>query len=123
MNWRRSIRVRTSRVLYLSLFLSVYNFGCLVSAASDIMERLPYNVKRWIGRCWWYPTVAFSLVRGYLFSTPWFHRVDDCILLGALPFESSVDDLYATENVRAVVRFSSVFLLIRCVHFSHLYVG
>jgi len=51
-----------------------------------------------------YPTLGYNLLRNYIQPTKWqwYSRVDENLILGALPFKSMVADLKA-ENVGGVV--------------------
>uniref|UniRef100_A0A8C4NN10 Phosphatidylglycerophosphatase and protein-tyrosine phosphatase 1 n=1 Tax=Eptatretus burgeri TaxID=7764 RepID=A0A8C4NN10_EPTBU len=50
-----------------------------------------------------YPTLVYNVMVSRLTKRPWYHRVDDTVLLGALPFRSMVPHLMQVEKVRAVV--------------------
>ncbi|VDN03869.1 unnamed protein product [Thelazia callipaeda] len=52
-----------------------------------------------------YPTLGFNLLRNYLQPTKWtwYSRIDENIVLGALPFKSMIKELIEKENVGAVV--------------------
>lgn len=52
-----------------------------------------------------YPTLGFNLLRNYVqpIKWSWYSRIDEVIVLGALPFRSMVKDLIEKENVGAIV--------------------
>ncbi|RCN37525.1 hypothetical protein ANCCAN_16581 [Ancylostoma caninum] len=52
-----------------------------------------------------YPSLGYNLLRNYLQPQKWtwYNRVDDTLLVGALPFKSMQDDLVKKENVGGVV--------------------
>ncbi|EYB83237.1 hypothetical protein Y032_0339g2951 [Ancylostoma ceylanicum] len=52
-----------------------------------------------------YPSLGYNLLRNYLQPQKWtwYNRVDDTLLVGALPFKSMQDDLVNKENVGGVV--------------------
>ncbi|VDN17558.1 unnamed protein product [Gongylonema pulchrum] len=52
-----------------------------------------------------YPTLGFNLLRNYLQPAKWswYSRVDEAIVLGAMPFRSMVKELVEVENIGAVV--------------------
>ncbi|KHN77108.1 Phosphatidylglycerophosphatase and protein-tyrosine phosphatase 1 [Toxocara canis] len=52
-----------------------------------------------------YPSLGYNILRNYLQSSkwPWYSRVDDIVIQGALPFRSMLDELINTENVGGVV--------------------
>lgn len=43
----------------------------------------------------YYPTLAYNLVRNKIGPTdwPWYSRIDETVILGALPFKSMIDDV------------------------------
>uniref|UniRef100_A0A0K0DVJ6 Phosphatidylglycerophosphatase and protein-tyrosine phosphatase 1 n=1 Tax=Strongyloides stercoralis TaxID=6248 RepID=A0A0K0DVJ6_STRER len=51
-----------------------------------------------------YPSLAFNIAKNYIQPQKWawFNRIDDGLIVGALPFKSMVDDL-KKENVGGVV--------------------
>lgn len=52
----------------------------------------------------YYPTLAFNVLLGRVLRIrPWWSRVDDCVVLGALPFAADAKPLYEDEGVRGVV--------------------
>ncbi|KAI6197513.1 hypothetical protein M3Y94_01232900 [Aphelenchoides besseyi] len=57
-----------------------------------------------LGTLAFYPTLAYNLLRNYVQPTrwQWYSRVDDNLILGALPFKSMIAELKA-ENVGGVV--------------------
>ncbi|MFH4979257.1 hypothetical protein AB6A40_005966 [Gnathostoma spinigerum] len=52
-----------------------------------------------------YPSLGYNLLRNYLqpVKWAWYNRIDDSVLLGALPFHSMIDELIEKENVGGVV--------------------
>ncbi|XP_029987147.1 phosphatidylglycerophosphatase and protein-tyrosine phosphatase 1 [Sphaeramia orbicularis] len=56
-----------------------------------------------LARVLFYPTLAYNVLMERLSSRRWFDRVDDTVLLGALPFRSGTEQLVETENVRGVI--------------------
>ncbi|KAK6058441.1 dual specificity phosphatase, catalytic domain protein [Cooperia oncophora] len=52
-----------------------------------------------------YPSLGYNLLRNYLQPSKWtwYNRVDDVLLVGALPFKSMQDELIQKENVGGVV--------------------
>ncbi|VDP12188.1 unnamed protein product [Onchocerca flexuosa] len=52
-----------------------------------------------------YPTLGFNLLRNYLqpVKWAWYNRIDDSIVLGALPFRSMLKELIEKENIGAVI--------------------
>ncbi|XP_051920006.1 phosphatidylglycerophosphatase and protein-tyrosine phosphatase 1 [Hippocampus zosterae] len=56
-----------------------------------------------LARLLFYPTLAYNVVMEKVSSRRWFDRVDETVLLGALPFRSMTKQLVETENVRGVI--------------------
>jgi atypical dual specificity phosphatase len=71
-------------------------------AASTEFSRLSLAMKiRSLGV--YYPTLAYNVLLGRILNVrPWWTRIDDDLILGALPFASDVAKLHA-EGVRGVV--------------------
>nr|XP_061811342.1 phosphatidylglycerophosphatase and protein-tyrosine phosphatase 1-like [Nerophis lumbriciformis] len=62
------------------------------SAMSGVLARLLF-----------YPTLAYNVIMEKVSSRRWFDRVDETVLLGALPFRSMTKQLVEGENVRGVI--------------------
>ncbi|KAE9550211.1 hypothetical protein FO519_006578 [Halicephalobus sp. NKZ332] len=58
-----------------------------------------------LGTLAFYPSLAYNLVRNYIQpqSWQWYNRVDEGVVLGALPFKSMLQDLKEKEKVGGVV--------------------
>jgi atypical dual specificity phosphatase len=58
-----------------------------------------------LGTIAFYPSLAYNLARNYLQPQrwQWYNRVDENVVLGALPFQSMVKELREKENVGGVV--------------------
>ncbi|XP_014107554.1 PREDICTED: phosphatidylglycerophosphatase and protein-tyrosine phosphatase 1 isoform X2 [Pseudopodoces humilis] len=56
-------------------------------------------------RLLFYPSLLYTVTRARLPGSrrPWFHRIDEVVLLGALPLRGCIRRLLAEENVRGVV--------------------
>jgi hypothetical protein len=61
-----------------------------------------------IGQLAFYPSLGYNLVRNFLQpgSWAWYSRVDDNLLLGAMPFKSMINDLKVGASV----------VLVECCH-------
>lgn len=57
------------------------------------------------------PSLSYNLVLNKLNIRPWYNRVDDRVIIGALPWISIKDELIETENVRRVVSMNENFEL------------
>uniref|UniRef100_UPI00358FD891 phosphatidylglycerophosphatase and protein-tyrosine phosphatase 1 n=1 Tax=Myxine glutinosa TaxID=7769 RepID=UPI00358FD891 len=56
-----------------------------------------------VARVAFYPSLLYNVMVSRLIRRPWYHRIDETVLLGALPFRSMVGHLVEVEKVRAVV--------------------
>lgn len=62
------------------------------------------------------PSLAYNLIRNRWSSWNWFDRIDNRVILGALPFHGAVtNQLYNGENVRAVISMNENFELLFAV--------
>jgi len=50
-----------------------------------------------------YPTLFYNYAMSHVSSRNWYDRIDDTVLLGALPFRRTAKELVAKENVKAVI--------------------
>ena len=57
------------------------------------------------------PSLFYNVVLNKLNLRPWYNRVDECVLIGALPWISIKDELIEKENVRGVVSMNENFEL------------
>ncbi|XP_076855157.1 phosphatidylglycerophosphatase and protein-tyrosine phosphatase 1 [Brachyhypopomus gauderio] len=62
-----------------------------------------------LARILFYPTLAYNVVMEKISSRRWFNRVDQTVLLGALPFKSMTVELVETENVRGVITMNEEY--------------
>ncbi|CAO4364479.1 unnamed protein product [Caenorhabditis nigoni] len=60
-----------------------------------------------------YPSLGYNLFRNYVQGTrwAWYNRVDDTLILGAMPFQSMKNELIGKENVGGVVCCTEEFEL------------
>ncbi|GIY18157.1 phosphatidylglycerophosphatase and protein-tyrosine phosphatase 1 [Caerostris darwini] len=68
-----------------------------------------------LARATFYPTLLYNIVMEKLTTRMWYDRIDDIVILGALPFRSITDKLIEEENVRGVVSMNEDFELQRWV--------
>ncbi|GIX71070.1 phosphatidylglycerophosphatase and protein-tyrosine phosphatase 1 [Caerostris extrusa] len=68
-----------------------------------------------LARATFYPTLLYNIVMEKLTSRMWYDRIDDIVILGALPFRSITDKLIEEENIRGVVSMNEDFELQRWV--------
>lgn len=62
-----------------------------------------------LARLLFYPTLAYNVVMEKVSSRQWFNRVDQTVILGALPFKSMTEELVHNENVRGVVTMNEEY--------------
>uniref|UniRef100_A0A8R1HZA6 Serpentine receptor class r-10 n=1 Tax=Caenorhabditis japonica TaxID=281687 RepID=A0A8R1HZA6_CAEJA len=60
-----------------------------------------------------YPSLGYNLIRNYVQPNrwAWYNRVDDTLIIGAMPFKSMKDELVQKENVGGVVCCTEEFEL------------
>ncbi|PIC44508.1 hypothetical protein B9Z55_004853 [Caenorhabditis nigoni] len=60
-----------------------------------------------------YPSLGYNLFRNYVQGSrwAWYNRVDDTLILGAMPFQSMKNELIGKENVGGVVCCTEEFEL------------
>jgi len=59
-----------------------------------------------------YPTLAYNVLMEKVTARRWYDRIDDNMILGALPFRSMAPQLIRNENVKAVVSMNEDYELI-----------
>lgn len=62
-----------------------------------------------LARILFYPTLAYNVVMEKITSRQWYNRVDQTVILGALPFKSMTDELVRKENVRGVITMNEEY--------------
>jgi len=62
-----------------------------------------------LARLLFYPTLAYNVVMEKVSSRRWFDRIDQTIILGALPFRSMTEQLVQQENVRGVITMNEEY--------------
>lgn len=65
-----------------------------------------------LARVSFYPTLVYNVFMEKVSSRRWYDRVDDHIILGALPFRSIAEDLVKKENIKAVVSMNEDYELL-----------
>ncbi|PSN42640.1 Phosphatidylglycerophosphatase and protein-tyrosine phosphatase 1 [Blattella germanica] len=58
-----------------------------------------------------YPTLFYNVVMEKLTSRNWYDRIDDTVILGALPFRGMTQKLISEENIKAVVSMNEDYEL------------
>ncbi|XP_029318218.1 phosphatidylglycerophosphatase and protein-tyrosine phosphatase 1 [Cottoperca gobio] len=62
-----------------------------------------------LARLLFYPTLAYNVAMEKVTSRRWFDRVDETVILGALPFRSITKQLVEMENVRGVITMNEEY--------------
>ncbi|XP_069762142.1 phosphatidylglycerophosphatase and protein-tyrosine phosphatase 1 [Narcine bancroftii] len=50
-----------------------------------------------------YPSLGYNIVMSKVFGRHWYDRIDQTVIIGALPFRSLNEELVRKENVRGVI--------------------
>ncbi|KAJ8958074.1 hypothetical protein NQ317_004497 [Molorchus minor] len=58
-----------------------------------------------------YPTLFYNVVMEKFSPRQWYNRIDDTVILGALPFPSVIKELLDKENVKGVVSMNENYEL------------
>lgn len=64
-----------------------------------------------LARVSFYPTLFYNVAMEKLTSRNWYDRIDETVILGALPFRRMTKQLIAEENVKAVVSMNEDYEL------------
>ncbi|XP_068155866.1 phosphatidylglycerophosphatase and protein-tyrosine phosphatase 1 [Drosophila tropicalis] len=64
-----------------------------------------------LARVSFYPTLLYNVLMEKATSRNWYDRIDDHVILGALPFRSQANDLIAKEEIKAVVSMNEDYEL------------
>ncbi|XP_076142817.1 phosphatidylglycerophosphatase and protein-tyrosine phosphatase 1 [Alosa pseudoharengus] len=62
-----------------------------------------------LARLLFYPTLAYNVIMEKITSRQWYNRVDQTVILGALPFKSMTEELVQKENVRGVITMNEEY--------------
>uniref|UniRef100_A0A3B1ITW8 Phosphatidylglycerophosphatase and protein-tyrosine phosphatase 1 n=1 Tax=Astyanax mexicanus TaxID=7994 RepID=A0A3B1ITW8_ASTMX len=71
--------------------------------------RLTRSMSGVLARVLFYPTLAYNVVMERVSSRWWFNRVDQTVILGALPFRSMTQELVNMENVKGVITMNEEY--------------
>lgn len=61
------------------------------------------------GKIAFYPTLYFNIVMSKITSRTWYSRIDETVILGALPLPQFSKELVEKENVRGIVSLTEDF--------------
>ncbi|XP_029438410.1 phosphatidylglycerophosphatase and protein-tyrosine phosphatase 1 isoform X2 [Rhinatrema bivittatum] len=56
-----------------------------------------------------YPSLLYNVLLEKMSSRKWFHRIDETVILGALPFRGMSQQLVEEENVRGVITMNETY--------------
>lgn len=79
----------------------------MIPETEDIFDML----LRTVYRMGFLPSFSYNVILNKLNYRPWYNRVDDRVLIGALPWISIKDELISKENVGGVVSMNENFEL------------
>lgn len=68
-------------------------------------------LKNMFARVTFYPTLVYNVLMEKLTPRQWYNRIDDTVILGALPFPHIAQELIEKENVKAVVSMNEDYEL------------
>ncbi|XP_019764606.2 phosphatidylglycerophosphatase and protein-tyrosine phosphatase 1 [Dendroctonus ponderosae] len=68
-------------------------------------------LKKMFARVTFYPTLVYNVLMEKLTPRQWYNRIDDTVILGALPFPSIATEIIEKENVKAVVSMNEDYEL------------
>lgn len=74
-------------------------------------ESILHMMLRTVYRVGFLPSLSYNVVLNKLNVRPWYNRVDERVLIGALPWISIKEELIEKENVRGVVSMNENFEL------------
>eukprot|EP00062_Callorhinchus_milii_P003746 gi/632941369/ref/XP_007885829.1/ PREDICTED: phosphatidylglycerophosphatase and protein-tyrosine phosphatase 1 [Callorhinchus milii] len=62
-----------------------------------------------LARVVFYPTLLYNVLMSKLYGRHWYDRIDETVILGALPFRSLTQELVKHENVRGVITMNEEY--------------
>ncbi|XP_057663755.1 phosphatidylglycerophosphatase and protein-tyrosine phosphatase 1 [Diorhabda carinulata] len=68
-------------------------------------------IKKMFARFTFYPTLVYNVLMERISTRQWYNRIDDVVILGALPFKSLTKELIEKENVKAVISMNEDYEL------------
>ncbi|XP_011496341.1 PREDICTED: phosphatidylglycerophosphatase and protein-tyrosine phosphatase 1 [Ceratosolen solmsi marchali] len=69
------------------------------------------NVVNMFARITFYPSLLYNIFMEKVSSRRWYDRIDDSVILGALPFRTATKQLINEENVKAVISMNEDYEL------------
>jgi atypical dual specificity phosphatase len=57
----------------------------------------------WFPKAAFFPTLAYNVLLEKLSLRPWYSRIDETVLLGALPFRSFTEEVCGTRQINICV--------------------
>ncbi|XP_051165372.1 phosphatidylglycerophosphatase and protein-tyrosine phosphatase 1 [Leptopilina boulardi] len=75
------------------------------------IKKLILSDFKMFARVTFYPSLFYNVVMEKISTRRWFDRIDDTVILGALPFRGMTKQLIAEENVKAVISMNEDYEL------------
>uniref|UniRef100_T1ITJ0 Phosphatidylglycerophosphatase and protein-tyrosine phosphatase 1 n=1 Tax=Strigamia maritima TaxID=126957 RepID=T1ITJ0_STRMM len=97
-----------NRYLSVSLYPHDYLYSHYMHLSKLILQA---NSSGMFARVSFYPSLLYNIVMEKVSVRRWYDRVDEVVILGALPFRSMTDDLVKQEKVKAVVSMNEDYEL------------
>lgn len=64
-----------------------------------------------IRKAFFFPTILYNIVADTITSRSWYNRIDNHIVLGALPFRNILENLAPTEKIKGIISMNEDFEL------------
>ncbi|XP_076161985.1 phosphatidylglycerophosphatase and protein-tyrosine phosphatase 1-like isoform X3 [Ptiloglossa arizonensis] len=69
------------------------------------------DFKKMFARLTFYPSLLYNVLMEKVSSRNWYNRIDEVVVLGALPFRSMTKQLIVEENIKAVISMNEDYEL------------
>ncbi|XP_076043567.1 protein tyrosine phosphatase, mitochondrial 1 isoform X4 [Oratosquilla oratoria] len=83
-----------------------------------LLDNLAASTRKMFARVTFVPTLLYNVAMEKISSRRWFDRIDDKVMLGALPFKGMTKQLVEAENVRGVISMNETYELKFLTHMS-----
>lgn len=77
-----------------------------VSSTSSVPMSRTRQIQTVFRKALFFPSLAYNALSEKFTSRTWYNRIDDHVILGALPFRSVIASVAATENVKGIISFN-----------------
>ncbi|XP_054006182.1 phosphatidylglycerophosphatase and protein-tyrosine phosphatase 1 isoform X2 [Hylaeus anthracinus] len=78
---------------------------CLIMGANIFIN------EKMFARLTFYPSLLYNVLMEKVSSRNWYNRIDEVVVLGALPFRRMTDQLIAEENIKGVISMNEDYEL------------